>query len=383
MKNNWPIQELGTVAQVIAGQSPEGKSYNHDSIGTPFYQGKKDYGDRYLLPPTVWTTQETKIAEPGDLLISVRAPVGALNFTNQRICIGRGLAAIRTQKLLPDFLFYILSNLSIKGKDGAVFASINRTDIEAISIPVPPLPEQERIVGILDAAFEKIDAMKRNAEQNLQNSKELFQQALSEAMTPKDGWEKHLLKDICLDFGRGRSRHRPRNDKKLYGGQYPFIQTGDVRNSIHYVSEYHQTYNDFGLEQSKLWPAGTLCITIAANIAETAILSFDACFPDSVIGCVVDGKTIDIDFLEYLLQDFKSALQKVGKGSAQDNINLATFEQQLFPIPLDINIQKGIVKKLNRLSADCQQMQSHYDKICADCDELKKAILTKAFAGEL
>jgi len=103
---------------------------------------------------------------------------------------------------------------------------------------------------------------------------------------------------MALDFGRGKSKHRPRNDERLYGGDIPFIQTGDIRNASHIITQYSQTYSEVGLKQSKLWPRGTLCITIAANIAETSILGFDACFPDSVIGFVADPKKTSAGYVE-------------------------------------------------------------------------------------
>ena len=200
-------------------------------------------------------------------------------------------------------------------------------------------------------------------------------------MNKKD-WEKKKLSEVAIDFGRGRSRHRPRNDKKLYGGKYPFIQTGDIRNCNHFITEYSQTYNEFGLAQSKLWPKGTLCITIAANIAETGVLTFDSCFPDSVIGCVFDNSKTNIDYVEYLLQSFKAVLQAEGKGSAQDNINLGTFEGQYFPFP-DKPTQDNIVIKLDAMRKNIAELEAIYTQKIKECDELKQSILQKAFRGEL
>ena len=117
------------------------------------------------------------------------------------------------------------------------------------------------------------------------------------------------LGEVALDFGRGKSKHRPRNDVRLYGGSIPFIQTGDIKNAGYIIESYTQTYNNFGLKQSKLWKKGTLCITIAANIAETAVLGFDACFPDSVIGFVANPKETTSDYVEYLLSSLKMKLQ--------------------------------------------------------------------------
>ena len=162
----WKKVKLGDVAVVIAGQSPAGENYNKDGVGTPFMQGKKDYGDKFPNPPTVWTTSVTKLAEKGDILMSVRAPVGALNIANQQVCIGRGLAAIRASENIElDYLFYALLQISAKleGSSGAIFNSINKKQIEEIEFLLPPLAEQQRIVAKLDAAFAEIDYMLKSS----------------------------------------------------------------------------------------------------------------------------------------------------------------------------------------------------------------------------
>lgn len=122
--------------------------------------------------------------------------------------------------------------------------------------------------------------------------------------------------------GRGRSRHRPRNDPGLYGGPYPFFQTGDIKAAEFYLSEHTQTYNENGLSQSKLWESGTLCITIAANIAETAILKARGCFPDSVVGFVADPAKADVRLIKYYIDTVKLQMQSVSKGTTQDNLSL-------------------------------------------------------------
>lgn len=132
---------------------------------------------------------------------------------------------------------------------------------------------------------------------------------------------------------RGRSRHRPRDDSILYGGKYPFVQTGDVKRATLYLNDYSQTYNEVGLAQSKLWPVGTLCITIAANIAETAILGIPACFPDSVIGFTPDPKKSDLRFVKYCLDCFKLQVQAISQGTTQDNLSLEKLKSLRFLMP--------------------------------------------------
>lgn len=160
-------------------------------------------------------------------------------------------------------------------------------------------------------------------------------------------WRELKLADLGT-LQRGRSRHRPRYAFHLYGGKYPFVQTGEVRTARKYIKEYEQTYSEIGLEQSKLWPKDTLCITIAANIAELAILSFDACFPDSILGFIPNEDKADLDFIYYTLTHFQRELKHIGEGSVQDNINLGTFQDILFPIP-PLPEQKAIASVLSSL----------------------------------
>ena len=137
------------------------------------------------------------------------------------------------------------------------------------------------------------------------------------------------------EVNRGRSRHRPRNAPELYGGSYPFVQTGDIKASGGRITSHTQTYNEVGLAQSRLWPANTMVITIAANIAETAILTYPACFPDSVVGFVAEESKCDVRFVEYMFRLLRSKIQRenVGTGSVQDNINLQTLDELRLRVP--------------------------------------------------
>ena len=140
--------------------------------------------------------------------------------------------------------------------------------------------------------------------------------------------------DQLGSVSRGRSRHRPRDAPFLYGGPYPFVQTGDVKKAGLYLRDFEQTYSEAGLAQSKLWPVGTLCITIAANIAETSILDIEACFPDSVIGFIAEPEQADARFVKYLFDAaLKMRFQSFTQGTAQDNLSQAKLLSIKFPVP--------------------------------------------------
>jgi len=255
--------------------------------------------------------------------------------------------------------------------------------IENHVIPLAPVREQRRIVATLDEAFAGIDAAIANTEKNLANSRELFESYLNSFFSNRSkDWRGLTLKDVCTDYGRGKSKHRPRNDPQLYGGDYPFIQTGDVRRADHFITEFSKTYSDSGLVQSKLWPKGTICITIAANIAETGVLGFDACFPDSIIGLVVDNTQASNSYVEFLLQSVKTLLKAKGKGSAQDNINLGTFEKEKFPFP-PLSVQQKMVEDAEELRVMIRGLESIYENKLSVLSELKQTLLQKAFSGEL
>lgn len=154
------------------------------------------------------------------------------------------------------------------------------------------------------------------------------------------------VRELTLDelgtVSRGRSRHRPRDAAFLYGGQYPFIQTGDVKAAGLYLSDFSQTYSEEGLAQSRMWPAGTLCITIAANIAETSILAIDACFPDSIIGFVPNPKLADARFVKYLFDaTLKMQFRSFTQGAAQDNLSQSKLLSIKFPVP-ELVVQQRI-----------------------------------------
>ena len=158
-------------------------------------------------------------------------------------------------------------------------------------------------------------------------------------------WEYKTL-DQLGEVSRGRSKHRPRNDPSLFGGEYPFIQTADVKAANFYITEYDTTYNEKGLAQSKLWHPGTLCITIAANIADTGILAMDACFPDSVMGFLPYEGVADVRFVKYCFDILQQNCKKISQGAAQDNLSWEKLSTILFPAP-PIEVQKRIADMLS------------------------------------
>ena len=154
-------------------------------------------------------------------------------------------------------------------------------------------------------------------------------------------WELVKLMDLGL-LARGVSKHRPRNAVELLGGPYPLVQTGEVTNADTYITSYSSTYSELGLKQSKMWPKGTLCITIAANIAQTSILTFEACFPDSVVGFIA-GDRVETVFIHYWFSFLQNLLESRATQVAQKNLNLKTLGDVEVIVP-SLQAQREFVK---------------------------------------
>jgi len=181
------------------------------------------------------------------------------------------------------------------------------------------------------------------------------------------------------DFGRGKSKHRPRNDPRLYGGEYPFVQTGVVASSRGRIVKFDQTYTELGLAQSKLWPVGTLCITIAANIAKTGVLQFDACFPDSVVGLTPAAGVIP-GYVELVLRTLQQGLEDGAPATAQKNINLETLETLAVPLP-PTEEQIAILAAFEEAEVAGESLSRN--DLNAAIITLRQSILAAAFRGEL
>jgi type I restriction enzyme S subunit len=422
MKQGWEIKKIGDVCKVIAGQSPEGKYYNSDGNGLAFYQGKKEYGEKYIGEPTTWTTVITKEAEANDILMSVRAPVGPINFATQKICIGRGLAAIRASKLIDkEFLFnFLLKHESeIVGNSGAVFNSINKAQIEAIKIPLPPLPEQQRIVAILDEAFAAIAKAKANAQQNLQNAKELFESYLQGVFENKGKMSElglgRLKDERIIDDNKKEilqsSNHKNHNSDKGEGWEEKRLdEITDVKDGTHdspkyikegipFVTQKNIKLNGLTLEDTKYITEtdhekfykrsnvtfGDILISmIGANRGMAALVDDKRIFSIKNVGLIKSSDNINKHFLLYYLKSplaIKYVLY-MSNGGAQEFVGLTALRS--FPIPYPpLKTQQTIVQKLDALNAETKKLENIYQQKINDLEELKKSILQKAFSGEL
>jgi type I restriction enzyme S subunit len=335
------------------------------------------------------TFKELKCTEvlPGDILISRMADPVARACIVPRLSF-RCVTAVDVTILRVDddvasasYIQFLCNSDVVKQRAehairGTTRARITRKNLEGLSIPLPSLPEQQRIAAILGRA-DRLRRLRRTARElgdtYLQS---VFLEMFGDPVTNPMGWPIVKL-DSIGKLDRGKSKHRPRNAPKLYGGPYPFVQTGDVAGASGYIRTYKQTYSETGLQQSKLWPSETLCITIAANIAKTAILTFEACFPDSVVGFIPNTKT-NVEFIQQWFSFVQESLESTAPEVAQKNINLKILRSLDVILP-PFSLQQqfaDMVHKFERLRAQQREAERQ-------AEHLFQSLLHRAFRGEL
>ena len=351
-----------------------------------------------------------------------------------------------SSEICAKFYYYQLTSTEIQSEirrsasTTTNISNISSSRLGEIALKVPPLPEQHRIVAEIEKHFTRLDAsvdalkraqanlkryrasllkaacegrlvpteaeLARSEDRDYEPADRLLERILAERRThwesqPKrrgkykepappetsdlpelpEGWMWATMPQLG-ELNRGKSKHRPRNDPRLLGGAYPFVQTGDIRHSEGLVTSHGQTYSEFGLAQSRLWAAGTLCITIAANIAETGMLAYPACFPDSVVGFLSDNDLVTTKFLGIFLRTEKDQLERFAPATAQKNINLQILSELAIPLP-PLAEQHHIVAEVERQMSVIQQAEATVEASLKRSERLRQSILKQAFSGQL
>lgn len=358
----WPIKLLNDVCERITDGSHRTPVFTES--GFPFAtvahvdeNGKIDFDACSRISPTDYEELKRNDCRPlpGDVLFSKDGTVGkvAVIDYDRDFTVLSSLAILRPKRevLHQRFLAYALKSepmlsQAMHRKSGTAIRRIVLRDLRNVSLPVPPLAEQERVVKLLDEADElrKLRAQADRRAADLIPA--LFHEMFGDPLANPKCWPQSLFAEVGK-LDRGRSKNRPRDEPCLYGGEHPFIQTGDVANANGQITTHTQTYSEKGLAQSRMWPTGTLVITIAANIGKTAILTFPACFPDSMVGFVPSKKVL-VDYVRQWLVTMESHLEEAAPQMAQKNINLRILSKLVIPVP-PLPLQQEFAQRVSEI----------------------------------
>ena len=382
MKIEWPSKRLRDICEIIMGQSPDGVSYNTTGAGVPLINGPVEFSDD-SFGKTVrakFTTQPTKYCKEGDLILCIRgSTTGRMNIAGFDACIGRGVAAIRAKQYQPWINYYISSireEIYLKGT-GATFPNVSGATLGDFRLVVPPLPEQRRIVGILDEAFDGIATAKANAEKNLQNTRAIFESHLQSVFTQRGpGWVEKKLGEVC-DFEGGSQPPKSQFLHKPKAGYVRFLQIRD------FGSDKHITYIPES-KKNRLCREGDIMIGRYGASVGKILTGLAGAYNVALIKTLPDTKVISRDFFHHYLisNSFQMRLFNVADRSAQNGFSKDDIYD--FPVPVPaLGEQQDIVGRLRPLRAEIQRLASLYERKLALFDALKKSLLYQAFSGRL
>ena len=340
MKQGWEIKTIGSICDIKTGKldanaaSENGAYPIFTCSQTPLRIDNYAYDCECVL-----------VAGNGEL--NAKYYKGKFNAYQRTYIITTKLEYkdISVKYLYKFFSKYIeqLRQLSI----GGVIKYIKLGNLTDAKLPVPPREEQERIVAELDCLSGVIEKKKQQLKELDALSESIFYSMFGDPITNEKGWEVKKLGEIG-ELARGVSKHRPRNAPELLGGNIPLIQTGDVSNSGMYIINYNSTYSELGLSQSRLWPSGTLCITIAATIGKCSILTFESCFPDSIVGYIVNDEYVKNEYIYYIFNRLQNILEENAPAVAQKNINLQILNNLFIPVP-PLILQQEFAEKIEAI----------------------------------
>jgi type I restriction enzyme, S subunit len=390
-----PSVSLGQIAEFIRGVTykPSDVSAPGDPnaiacMRTKNIQLNLEDDDLVFIPRS--PINENKLLRAGDILVS---SANSWNLVGKccwiptlpyQATFGGFTSVLRAnrEQVFPRYLFHWFATDRIQklarsfGQQTTNISNLNQARCLELEVPLPPLDEQRYVAAILD----KADALCRRRKQALDLldsfTQSVFLEMFGDPVSNPKGFPLRSFGEIGK-LDRGVSKHRPRNDPILLDGPHPLIQTGDVANSGGYIRSYSSTYSDTGLKQSKLWPIGTLCITIAANIAETGILTFQACFPDSVVGFTHERPAM-AQFVRVWLSFLRSTLEQAAPTVAQKNINLQILRDLKVAMP-PFELIDSFAARLDAQSGIERRLQI----AAAEVDALFSSLQHRAFSGQL
>ncbi len=342
------MSKLVEIAKLIMGQSPPSSTYNDDGKGLPFYQGKTDFG--FINPkPRKYCTSPSKVAEEGDILISVRAPVGPVNIANKKCCIGRGLAAIRANNFDQKFLYFNLisqeNNIASLGT-GSTFKAINKSQLESVDIPDIPLPEQRKIAYVLSTIQKAIEQQDKLIKTTTELKKALMQKLFTEGLYGEkqketeiglvpESWKVMLLKDIIMQAKGGGT---PSTQKAEYWGGNIFWTTSKwLKEEKIFLNNGEKKITKIGLENSSsnLLPAYNLLISTRVVIGKVAINTIPIAYSQDLTGLWIDDKLFDLRFIAYqfLSKRVSDYLQTLKRGATIQGITREDLLNTKIAIP--------------------------------------------------
>ena len=370
------MARLDEICLINMGQSPDSSSYNENCDGLPFFQGNADFGQKH---PTcrVWCNAPVKIADLGDILISVRAPIGALNVADRKCCIGRGLAALRVINNVcnQEYLWYALetkvNELNSKGT-GSTFKAISKSILAETEIPLPPIEDQVHCAAVLNKVNELIFIRKKQLDKLDELVKSQFVEMFGDINFNNKNWDIQPLGELCT-IVRGGS---PRPIEQFLGGDVPWIKIGDATDGENiYLHSTKEHIIQAGIKKSRLIKSGSLIFAnCGVSLGFARIITFDGCIHDGWLAMEDIDDRLDKIFLLQSLNQMTEHFRAIAPSGTQPNLNTAIMKAYRQIIP-PMELQKSYIAFVERIDKSKLIVKKSLEKL----ETLKKALMQEYF----
>ena len=384
--STWRKHKLSQVATIISGGTPKSgvSEYWGNDIRwiTPKDMGQltskyvSDTGRR--ISKLGLDKSSAKLIASNSVILSTRAPIGHLAINTEAMSTNQGCRGLTpTSDLHTKYLYYfLLGSVDLLNElgTGTTFKELSKTALEGVEIPLPPIPEQQHIVAILDQAFADIEKARANAEKNLKNARELFDSYLNQVFSQRgEGWVENKLGDVCrLINGRAYKKH-----EMLTEGPYPILRVGN------FFTNRSWFYSDLELHEDKYCDYGDLLYAWSASFGPRIWNGDKVIYHYHIWKIDIDATQVDKSYLFYLLEwDTEKIKQTQGTGTTMIHVTKGSMEDRLLPFA-SLSVQQHIAASLDKLSMEVQQLEKSYQQRLESLEELKKSLLQKAFSGEL
>ena len=386
---DWEAVTLSQIAEINMGQSPPSKDCNEQGDGLPFYQGNAEFGSKYPSPQK-WCKRPKKLADEGDILISVRAPVGEINIAPHKCCIGRGIAAVQAKDIHDKFLYQSMllyrKNLK-KMAQGSTFEAINRKELAELLTLLPPFPEQEKIADILTTVDGAIEKTAQVIEKTKELKKGLMQRLLTRGIghnkfkkteigeIPEE-WKVEKLKDIALRFYNGGTPDT--SNENYWGGDIPWITGADIENQKVNRIRRNITHEEVENSATNIIPKRNLLVATRTGVGKLAIAPFDIAISQDITGIILDSQKALPGYIYWYLDHKADRLRSIIQGTSINGLLRGDLESFMLPLPL-VNEQKKIADILTSIDDEVEKEMNHKEQL----ETLKKGLMQVLLTGKL
>ncbi|MFC6837225.1 restriction endonuclease subunit S [Halomarina ordinaria] len=388
--DHWESKKLSEIGEIYSGGTPDRDNPNYFGGDIPWLR-LKDAKQFYVSTSDEKITQEglenssAQLLPEGSVIVSTRATIGEVTIAKRQVTTNQGFKAVYPQKADSEFVAYFLSSITDELENlgrTTTYPEVNKTQFSNIEIPLPSISEQRAIVKKLNSIFEKLNESNETQSHAEDIARKVLNSAIKRLIdSAYKSSEQVKVEDVCDKIKNGGTPKR--SNESYWGGNIPWLKSGELKNSILYDSEEYMTEKGLSESSAKMFSPDTVLVAMyGATRGETGFIKKEMSTNQAVCGLSADESLCEPKYLWYCLRTLQSKLASQGRGGGQDNINQTTIRNTIIPLP-SIQRQRKIIERIELVEERANEIRDASNRIGEILDILPKAVFNKAFSGNL